>query len=249
MFATQAPRPAQGRRRSLVAVAMLGAMTLPLPARALVLPSEGVICEPSRRICYDRQGPSLPETRRQFGRRAEQDLLRSISGRPPTRVIQFQSGELCDLQRQMCWDDGAKRSNISKRLTRQLFGTTVSGDWEDPRDLSRCQLRQGGRRVFDGPCSFSAIGDRGNRTYVVTTSEGRRYSFTNRFGRLQLRDATGTWPVTTIDRGDTVVFRWADLQLEASRPLRNDNSFGDSPPADPYPSQQGLQQLIESLFR
>jgi len=233
----------------MVLMAMLGAMALPLPGRALDLPRDGVICEPSRSICYDRQGPSLAETRRQFGRRAEQDLLRSLSGRPPARMIQFRSGELCDLQRQICWDDGAKRNNISKRLTRQLFGTTVSGDWEDPRDLSRCQLRQGGRRIFDGTCTLSTIGDLGNRTYVVTTSEGRRYSFSNRSGRLQLRDATGTWPVTTIDRGDTVVFRWSDLQLDASRPLRNGSSLSGSPSPDTTPSQQVLQQLIESLFR
>jgi len=228
---------------------LMGALTLPQPGRALDLPRAGVICDESQRRCYDRQGPSLVETRRQFGRRAEQDLLRTLSGRPPAREIRFPSGELCDLQRQICWDDGAKRDNISKRLTRQLFGTTVSGDWEDPRDLSRCQLRQGGRRIFDGTCTLSSIGSLGNRTYVVTTSEGRRYSFSNRSGRLQLRDATGTWPVTTIDRGDTVVFRWSDLQLEASRPLRNDTGLGNSPSPETTPSQQVLQQLIESLFR
>jgi hypothetical protein len=233
----------------MVLMAMLGAMALPLPGRALDLPRDGVICEPSRSICYDRQGPSLAETRRQFGRRAEQDLLRSLSGRPPARVIQFRSGELCDLQRQICWDDGAKRRNISKRLTRQLFGTTVSGDWEDPQNLSRCRLRQAGRRIFDGPCSLSAIGDLGNRTYVVTTSEGRRYSFTNRYGRLQLRDATGTWPVSTIDRGTTVVFRWSDLELEARRASGYASNLDDRPSPDAYPSQQLIPQLIESLFR
>jgi hypothetical protein len=233
-------------RLALLAVAMLGAVALPWPAEALDLPSEGVICDPSQRICYDRQGPSLARTRSLYGRRAEQDLLRTISGRPPAQVIRFESGELCDLRRQLCWDDGAKRNNISNRLTRQLFGLAGSSDWEDPLSESRCQLRQGGRKIFNGSCTLSTTGELGNRTYVVQTSEGRRYSFSNRSGRLQLRDATGTWPVTTVERGDTVVFRWADLQLEASRPSGR-NSYSPSPEA--YPSQQGLQQLIESIFR
>lgn len=249
MFATRAPDPTTARHPVLLAVAMLGAMTLPLPAGALDLPRDGVICDPSQRTCYDLQGPSLVETRRAFGRRSEQDLLRRISGRPPAREIRFSSGELCDLRRQLCWDDGSKRQNISRRLTRQLFDPAGNGGWQDPLSESRCQLRQGGRRVFNGACTLSTSGDLNNRTYLVEMGDGRRYSFTNRSGRLQLRDATGTWPVSTIDRGNAVVFRWADLQLEASRPLSNNSILGGSPAPDAYPSQQVLQQLIDSLFR
>jgi hypothetical protein len=249
MFATRAPGPATSPRLSLLVMAMLGAMALPLPGWALDLPRAGVICDASQQICYDLQGPSLAQTRREFGRGAEQELLRSISGRPPAREIRFSSGEICDLRRQICWDDGTRRENISRRLTRQLFPTAGNDGWQDPLSESRCQLRQGGRRLFNGPCNLSTTGDLGNRIYLVEMGDGRRYSFTNRYGRLQLRDATGTWPVTTIDRGETVVFRWADLQLEASRPPRYDSGLGSSPAPDAYPSQPVLQQLIESLFR
>lgn len=225
-------------------VALLGSAGLPLAAGALDLPSDGVICDPAQRICYDRLGASLTQTRRYFGALAEQDLLRSLSGRPPARQFQFSSGEVCDLQRLVCWDDGWRRSNVSNRLTRQLFGSPGSAGWPEGQADRICELSQRGRMLFSGSCSLTRRTDQGGRSYLVETSDGRRYSFINLAGRLQLRDATGTWPVSTSRWGNAVVFRWADLQLVAYRP--QDRTAIPTPAGS---SDQLLQQLIDGLFR
>lgn len=243
----QASRPtiAPSPRRLLAAMAtVVGGMACPLGAAALDLPSQGVICDQPQRICYDKMGASLSQTRRHFGRQAEQQLLRSLSGRPPEREFQFSSGEVCDLRRQVCWDDGWRRSNISNRLTRQLFGTSNSAGWGEEQADRRCRLSQRGRMLFSGSCSLTRRTDQGGRAYVVETRDGRLYSFSNRSGRLELRDATGTWPVSTSRRDNAVVFRWADLQLEAYRP--QDRSTNPTPAGN---SDQLIQQLIEGLFR
>jgi hypothetical protein len=109
-----------------------GAVALPLAATApaqaqnegLSFPRNGVICDRATKICYERNGISYSQTRREFGSRAEQNLRRQVSGRPWPDQLSFSSGELCELQRQVCWDDGWKRRNVSKRLSRQLFGST-----------------------------------------------------------------------------------------------------------------------------
>ncbi len=96
-------------------------------SNSLKLTGNGIVCDRGSRICYDRQGPSLAMTRREFGQRSEQNLRRQISGRPNAWDVRFSSGEVCDLRREICWDDGWSRTNISKRLSRQLFGD--NGDW------------------------------------------------------------------------------------------------------------------------
>lgn len=96
-------------------------------SNSLKLTGNGIVCDRGSRICYDRQGPSLAMTRREFGQRSEQNLRRQISGRPNAWDVRFSSGEVCDLRREICWDDGRSRTNISKRLSRQLFGE--NGDW------------------------------------------------------------------------------------------------------------------------
>lgn len=96
-------------------------------SNSLKLTGNGIVCDRGSRICYDRQGPSLAMTRREFGQRSEQNLRRQISGRPNAWDVRFSSGEACDLRREICWDDGWSRTNISKRLSRQLFGD--NGDW------------------------------------------------------------------------------------------------------------------------
>jgi hypothetical protein len=145
----------------------------------------------------------------------------------------------------MCWDDGWSKNNISNRLTRQLFGTTSSSvGWADGQAERLCQLSQRGRMLFSGSCSLTRRTDQGGRAYLVETRDGRRYTFSNRYGRLELRDATGTWPVSTSRRGNAVVFRWADLQLEAYRPQE-----GTVFPTPTGSSDQLLQQLIDGLFR
>ena len=113
-----------------------GAVALPLaatpPAQAqnqgLSFPRNGVICDRATKICYERNGISYYQTRSQFGWRAEQELRRQLSGRPWPNQLSFSSGELCELQRQVCWDDGWKRRNVSYRLSRQLFGSNWNGN-------------------------------------------------------------------------------------------------------------------------
>ncbi|MCS5692509.1 hypothetical protein NZK33_11000 [Cyanobium sp. FGCU-6] len=187
------------------------ALGLPVAASTVKLPRAGVICDTTTLTCYTGEGPSLSETRSEFGRRAEQNLVSRLSGRPPAREFSLSGGELCDLRQRTCWDDGSKRRNVSNRLTRQLWGEAASGD-------RRCQLSQRGRNLFDGRCRLTRR-DLGNGTgYQVETSDGRRYNFfANRDGRLVLRDATGLWPVTTSTLGNRVEFRWADLRLETFR--------------------------------
>ncbi|MDM7938036.1 MAG: YcgJ family protein [Cyanobium sp. CZS 48M] len=96
-------------------------------SNSLKLTGKGVVCDRSSKICYDRQGPSLSMTRREFGQRAEQNLRRQDSARSNRQEVRFSSGEVCDLWREICWDDGWKRSNVSMRLSRQLFGD--NGSW------------------------------------------------------------------------------------------------------------------------
>lgn len=181
---------------------------LPVAASTVKLPRAGVICDTTTLTCYTAEGPSLSETRSEFGRRAEQDLVNRLSGRPPAREFSLSGGELCDLRQRTCWDDGSKRRNVSNRLTRQLWGGA------DGRERT-CRLSQRGRSLFDGRCRLTRRADFNGTAYQVETSDGRRYNFfVNREGRLVLRDATGLWPVTTSTWGNRVEFRWADLQLE-----------------------------------
>ncbi|MCS5698850.1 hypothetical protein NZK32_07330 [Cyanobium sp. FGCU-52] len=197
------------------------AAAIPVGAAAVNLPQAGVICDTGTRICYTGDGPSLSQTRREYGSRAEQDLLRRLSGRPPAQEFTLSSGELCDLRQRTCWDDGNRRRNVSNRLTQQLWGGTGTGN-------RTCQLSQRGRRLFDGSCRLTRRNDFNGTAYQVETSDGRRYDFTYaRDGRLVLRDATGTWPVTTSNWGNRVQFRWADLQLETSR-RSGDRGYGSA---------------------
>ena len=195
---------------------VVGAVSLQSAALALDLSHAGMVCDTSQRICYDSQGPSLKQTRRSYGEKAERDLLRQLSGRPPAQDFQLSGGEVCSLNRRTCWDDGWQRRNISHRLTKQLFGN--NGDGATIPGESRCQLLQRGRNLFSGGCRLSRRQDFSGGAYVVETRDGRRYSFYNQGnGRLVLRDATGTWPVVYANRGNGLVFRWSDLQLDASR--------------------------------
>lgn len=233
------------------------------PARAVDLRGDGVVCDGRERVCYDDRGASLSETRRRYGREAERELVRRLSGRPPLREVLFSSGELCDFQQRQCWDDGWRRRNASNRLTRHLFGSSGgsgSGVIDGVADRG-CLLRRSGRTLYRGRCRFSNDWEGGERSYLVQTGDGRRYRFLNRSGRLWLRDATGSWPVSTARRSGEVVFLWSDLQLEVERRAAGiATPYGTGPyPVDPYerrqgidprpPEQQVIEQLIEGLFR
>lgn len=222
---------------------MIGMLTVVAggPAGAVDLMGSGVVCDRPRQICYDSRGPSLLETRRQYGRSAEQRLLRQLSGRPPMETIPFSSGELCDLRARQCWDDGWKRTNISHRLTRHLFGFTDSGS-DTGTVERRCELRQRGRRLFQGPCRFSRSQGQGERRFMVELEDGRRYRFIPRDGRLWLSDASGDWPTRVNRTTRTLTFQWADLQLNVDRPVaRAEDTRGST--------EQLMMDLIDSLFR
>lgn len=209
------PFQAPARCRPLILAGLAAALAAPLPGLSVDLPRSGVVCDRKQQICYDARGASLEQTRREYGKEAERNLLRELSGRPPARTIEFSSGEVCDLRERRCWDDGWKRRNESGRLTRQLFsGSGGSNSWDGGnRGDARCRFSQRGRRLFDGGCNLYSRGG----SYVVETQDGRRYSFINENGRLVLRDATGRWPVSTWNSGGVSMFRWADVELQASR--------------------------------
>jgi hypothetical protein len=246
------------------------AVVLPMPAlaqsRSLDFPSRGVICDRAVRICYDRNGVSLPLTRRYFDRRAEQNLQRQLTGRPIPIEFQFSGGEVCDVRRQICWDDGWQKTNVSNRLSRQLFGRvgnpgnqSGNGNSNQNERTSVCDLSQRGRRIFNGSCSLRQRNTSNGTAYSVELQDGRRYAFYNRRGELVLRDGTGTWPVRYSRRGHEVVFNWADLQLAT----RSDDQQGyqegfqqgypqnypQNYPPTQDPTGQFLQDLFNTLFR
>jgi len=230
-----------------LALPMLALAVAPSPAQAYGLPRPGVVCDKVDATCYTDQGPSVAQTGREYGRKAQEDLLRSLSGRPPVPMFRLSGGELCDLRQRRCWDDGNQRRNPSKTITRQLFGSASGNNqgWGDSSQSRRqCQLEQRGRTLFRGPCDLESRQEGTGVTYRVATDDGRNYNFFARGNQLWLRDATGLWPVGWRDWGDQVQFRWSDLELRASRgrsarPDRNQ---------DHSQQQQDLNQLIKSLF-
>ncbi|MFZ0408576.1 MAG: YcgJ family protein [Cyanobium sp.] len=248
---------------------VLGVASLQSAGLALEMPRPGVVCDKSQRICYDSQGASVSQTRRTYGEKAERDLLRQISGRPPVQDFQFSGGEVCSINRRTCWDDGWQRLNVSNRLTRQLFGNSGggAGGGNLPGE-STCQLLQRGRSVFTGGCRLSRRQGFAGSAYVVETRDGRLYSFYKQGnGQLVLRDATGTWPVAYATRANGLAFRWSDLRLEASRGYGSgDGSGGGSgnPWGNPHGASPGygrsgpdqhaaptvntLEGLLNSLF-
>jgi len=235
---------------------VVGAASLQSAVLALDMPRAGVVCDNSQRICYDGQGPSVNQTRRTYGEKAERDLLRQLSGRPPGQDFLLSGGQLCSVSRRTCWDDGWQRTNISTKLTRQLYGNSAGGHGNGE---STCQLLQRGRNLFRGGCRLSRRQDFGGSAYVVETSDGRRYSFYSQGnGRLVLRDATGTWPVVVSSRGNGMLFRWADLQLDASRAYGSGNAGWGNANGHGYgysrsgneaaPAINTLEGLLNSLF-
>ena len=231
----------------LLALDVLALAAAPAPAFAYGLPRPGVVCDKVQATCYTDKGPSVAQTGREYGRKAQDDLLRTLSGRPPVPVFRLSGGELCDLRQRRCWDDGNQRRNPSNTITRQLFGSSSgnSHGWSDNGHARRqCQLEQRGRSLFRGACDLESRQEGSGFTYRVATDDGRNYNFFARGNQLWLRDATGLWPVVLRDWGDQVIFHWSDLELKASRSrsARPDRNQG------PSQQQQDLKQLLNSLF-
>lgn len=261
-FSTSSIRPVPARL--LLAVSAIAGLALPAQASSVDLVAPNFLCDRSQEICYDAQGPSLTQTRRTYGEKAERRLLKDLSGRPPVTTFTLSNGALCDVRDRTCWDDGNRRRNVSNRFTQHLF--SGGGGAVGSRT---CQLIQRGRRLYQGSCSLSRRNLPNGMAYIVETQDGRRYSFYNEgLGRLVLRDATGIWPVSTGNVGNQVSFRWADVELLASRP--SGGGWGSSQGGYGYGSPYGqgynqgapqprsgatatpaeaLDTLLNSLFR
>ena len=113
-------------------------------------PLKGVLCDRAGQICYDRQGISLGLTRQYFGPTAERKLMGELSGRPMPREFRLSNGAVCSLQQELCWSDGFAKRQISREMSRDLFGTTtaaVNNDREVIRFSGFCTLAQGGKQL------------------------------------------------------------------------------------------------------
>ncbi|PZV20274.1 MAG: hypothetical protein DCF18_14340 [Cyanobium sp.] len=128
-------RLAAGR---MVAAAALPLALLPFvavqPAAAksasIDYPRQGVVCDRATKMCFDSTGVSVTLTREYFGRSAERELIRKLSGSNRPTQFQLSNGDVCDVRRQTCWDDGWDGKNISRALSKQLFGN--NGAWRNP---------------------------------------------------------------------------------------------------------------------
>lgn len=210
---------------ALAASAGVGLLASADPAaampRGLSNPEDGVICDQRAQTCISSEGISLEETRRQFGSQAARRLQTSLIGRPAPQEFQLTNGSLCSLRAETCWERGSDRRQVERELTRVLFGKVSRNDREVTTYKGRCTLLEGSRLLHEGDCSLRLV-ERSNGVtrYVVTQPDGRRFNFSDRSGRLEVRDATGTSPVAFIDHGYTGVFRWRNLTLVATRENR-----------------------------
>lgn len=108
------------------------AAALPAAAKKATIdyPRSGVVCDQATKMCFDRTGVSVRLTREFFGRSAERELERKLSGSNRPTQFKLSNGDVCDVRRQTCWDDGWGGKNISKALSKQLFGN--NGAWRNP---------------------------------------------------------------------------------------------------------------------
>ncbi|SBO44377.1 YcgJ family protein [Cyanobium sp. NIES-981] len=203
------------------AIAGLLSTTAPGDAapRGVSSPAAGVICDAAAQSCYTRDGASLQETRRYFGPQAERQLWGELIGRRPSQEFSLSNGTRCNLKATTCWVESNGRRRTEREMTRDLFGSVARNDREVTTYEGRCTLVQGSSVVLhNGDCSLRLV-ERSNGVtrYVVMQPDGRRFNFTDRRGRLEVTDATGTSAVTFIDHGYTGVFRWSNLTLVATR--------------------------------
>jgi hypothetical protein len=235
------PLPANTVNRGLTAMAAAAAATAGLlcssvPAdampRGVSSPADGVICDTESQSCYTREGISLQDTRRYFGAQAERRLWSDLIGRRPAQEFSFSNGTRCDLRSETCWVEADGRRRTEREMTRDLFGQVSRSDREVTTYDGRCTLVQGSRVLQEGECDLRLVERRNGVTrYVVTQPDGRRFNFTDRRGRLEVTDASGTSAVTFIDHGYTGVFRWGNLTLVATREnqgLRRGRNASDS---------------------
>jgi hypothetical protein len=156
---------------AMVSTALLAgglASTVPVQAQydSVTSPSRGVLCDRASQICYDREGISLGLTRKYYGPGAERKLMGELSGRPTPKEFRLSNGAVCSVPMGLCWSDGFAKRQVSREMSRDLFGTNVPGGQahnNPDRDVTRftgiCSLAQGGRELYDGKCSLRRVSD------------------------------------------------------------------------------------------
>ncbi len=215
-------------------------------AGMVATPEAGVVCDSVEQLCYDRGGLALDATRRNFGRRGENKARRLLDQGETGRKFKLSNGIACDTSVRLCWDDGWKRRNVAKSMTRQLFSGS-SQSWNETKPgggsstSAECLLRQAGRTVFQGSCELQKVDDGGERRVIATLRNGPRYVFQNQGGKVWISDARGgRWPVKHRDHGQAVVFVWADMNLEARQGSYGGGSAGNR--------TRSLEDLLRQLF-
>jgi len=245
-----------------VAAAVVAALPLAvLPARAQVnAPSPGVVCDERGRVCYDRQGLSLALTQQYYGQLAAQNVLNQLAGCPAPTDFRLSTGAACSSAVRTCWSDGWGRRQVDGALTQQLYGGgsyNPGGSGYNPNNPNRvdqtdagyCQLYRGGLRQFSGSCTLRKVShtDKNRTRFDATLGNGSSYSFRQRDGVTVIQDASGnSWPVTATVQGRNVTFRWADMQLIATR--ANGGTAGSGSALNEALGI-GLSNLLNSLFR
>jgi hypothetical protein len=200
---------------TLAATVLIGAATV--QARSAIDTSRaGVVCDQAEQLCFNRDGISVSDTRRSFGRSGEEKARRLIARGEWGRTFLLSSGVACDVRARTCWDDGWKRRNVARSLSRHLFGSG-NDNWGDSgvSDSADCLLRRAGRVLYDGRCELrESSADRTDRFSAILRN-GERYTFRSERGRWWINDSRGgRWPVSFNDYGRAAVFRWADMSLE-----------------------------------
>lgn len=208
----------------------------------------GVVCDSQEQLCYDGQGLALEATRRSFGRYGEDKARKLIARGERGRTFLLSNGTACDVSVRTCWEDGWKRRNVSKNLTRHLFagGSGSGGGWNDEWSnngsgySAECLLRRGGRTVFQGSCELREKGSGREQTFIATMRNGPRYVFRRERGSVWINDSNGgSWPVQHRDYGRAAVFRWADMSLETRQgSYRGNNSDRN----------RSMEDLLQQLF-
>jgi hypothetical protein len=261
--------PMSPSRLLCLSAAAAAVACLPLavsPAWAQVsAPSPGVVCDERGRVCYDRQGLSLALTQQYYGQIAAQNLLNQLAGSPAPTDFRLSNGAACSSAVRTCWSDGWGRRQVDATLSQQLYGGSGGGynpggggynpnnannpNRIDQTDAGYCQLYRSGRRLFTGSCTLRKVShtDKNRTRFDATLGNGSSYSFRQRDGVTVIQDASGnSWPVSASVQGRNVSFRWADMQLIATRTGAN-NAGSGSPLNEAL--GVGITNLLNSLFR
>jgi hypothetical protein len=238
-----------------IACLIAGRPLLPLPTQAQVVnPTAGVVCDQRTRRCYDSQGISLALTQQYFGQLAVQNLSDRQDSRQDYTDFRLSNGAACSTSQRTCWSDGWGKRRVDTALTQQLYGGDRSYLSNNPNridqtDAGYCQLYRRSQSLYSGACTLRKISYTDNtRTRLdATLQNGSTYSFLQRDGSTVTQDSNGyTWPVTGSVDGRRATFRWADMQLMATR---TDYIYGQTEPLLNENPGRGLINLLYFLFR